>query len=126
MFEDLMRRNKSVKGFREAARCKVCHLATPPPKGDDDFVLAHAKNYRGVSIADTGITAAWLRLKLWQLEMLVLQSVCKDWNMLFFAAPGEGRTAEGFLKPEFYEKDATHANAAYGELMLTELENHVW
>ena len=125
-FEDSMRRNKYVKGFCETARCKVCHLAPPPPKGDNDFVLEHAKTYRGMSAAETGITPAWLRLKLWELEMLVLQSVCKDWNMQFFNAPEQSRTVDGFLKPEFYGKDATHANIPYGELMLTELENHVW
>lgn len=122
MFKDMAERHKKIARLREKARCRVYHLATPPPKGDDAFIKARMTRYRERSVAEAGLNHAATRLKLWKLEMRVLAHLCGEWSMQLLLPPAETQTTEGFLKPEYYGNDATHANAAYGELVLRQLE----
>ena len=79
-------------------------------------------SYRARLVAEAGVNRAATRLKLWKLEMRVLAYLCAEWTIQLLLPPAEAQTAEGFLKPEYYANDATHANAAYGELVLRQLE----
>jgi len=121
-YERFMERNGSIRRIRQAAPCAVYHLSTPPPKGDNNFLIERTRRYREQLIAEIGISSPKLRLKLWDLEMRVLRVMCESWGVSFVFAPDEARSVEGFLKPEYYANDATHANAAYGELVLRQLE----
>lgn len=114
--------NKKIAGLRAKARCPVYHLATPPPKEDSAFIMARIVRYRDRLVAEAGVNHAATRLKLWKLEMRVLAQLCAEWSMHLVLPPVEAQTPEGFLKPEYYADDATHANAAYGELVLRQLE----
>lgn len=114
--------NKKIAGLRARARCRVYHLATPPPKEDGAFILAQAGRYRDRLVAEAGVNRAATRLKLWKLEMRVLAHLCGEWTIRLLLPPAEAQTTEGFLKPEYYANDATHANAGYGELVLRQLE----
>jgi hypothetical protein len=114
--------NKKIVALRNKARCHVCHLATPPPKEDGGFIMALTARYRDRLVAEAGLNPAAIRLKLWKLEMRVLAHLCAGWTMHLMLPPVEAQTPEGFLKPEYYANDATHANAAYGELVLRQLE----
>jgi hypothetical protein len=114
--------SKKIAKLRGKARCSVYHLATPPPKEDEAFIMARAVHYRDRVVAEAGLNPAATRLKLWKLEMRALAHLCARWNMLVLPPPAEAQTPKGFLKPEYYANDATHANAAYGELVLQQLE----
>jgi hypothetical protein len=114
--------SKKIDMLREKARCPVYHLATPPPKEDCEFILAWSVLYHGRVVAEAGLNPAATRLKLWKLEMRVLAHLCAGRSMSLMLPPVEAQTPEGFLKPEYYANDAAHANAAYGELVLRQLE----
>lgn len=115
--------NQLIKDLREAAYCPVYHLSTPPPKEDNQYIEARVVRYRERQVSEVGINSSCTRLKLWKLEMRVLEQLCIEWGMLLLPPPAGSQTAEGYLKHEFYADDATHANAAYGELVLKQLEN---
>lgn len=122
MFREANERNGSIAALRSKARCRVYHLATPPPKEDSEFIMARTARYHERSIAEAGVNLASIRLKLWKLEMRVLAQLFTEWNVHLVLPPAEAQTAHGFLKPDYYANDATHASAAYGELVLRQLE----
>ncbi|WP_341487071.1 hypothetical protein [Pararhizobium sp. A13] len=104
-------------------KAKVVLLATPPVKGDDDFIRAKLKlkNYRGQSIDEVGVTPASIRAKLWRLEMRCVESYCIDINAEFLPVPDAAFTDEGFLRTDLYGSDATHANVKYGAMVVEQL-----
>jgi hypothetical protein len=122
LLENFMTQNKSVRRIRDAAPCRVHHLYTPPPKQDGDYIAQRAKFYRGLSVSKIGISSADLRLKLWRVEMDILCALCEAWNISPVAAPEEAFSPQGFLDRKYYGDDATHANVAYGELVLRKVE----
>jgi hypothetical protein len=122
MFKGMTDPKKKILALRRKARCPVYHLATPPPKEDGEFIKARVARYRDRLVAEAGVNAPATRLKLWKLEMRVLAHVCAEASMHLVLPPVEAQTPEGFLKPEYYCNDATHANAGYGELVLRRLE----
>lgn len=122
MLKVMAQPNKKIAALRAKARCPVYHLATPPPKEDGAFIMARMTRYRERLVAEAGVNHAATRLKFWKLEMRVLAHLCAEWTMHLVLPPVEAQTPEGFLKPEYYADDATHANAGYGELVLRQLE----
>jgi hypothetical protein len=122
VFKVMTEPNKKIAALRNKARCRAYHLATPPPKEDGGFITARITRYRDRLVAEAGVNHAATRLKLWKLEMRVLAHLCSQWSIQLLLPPAETQTTEGFLKPEYYADDATHANAAYGELVLRQLE----
>jgi hypothetical protein len=59
---------------------------------------------------------------MWHLQVDVLLKLTVDFNIGLLLPPDSTLTPLGFLDPAFYANDATHANAAYGELVLQQLE----
>lgn len=123
MFYTTAGKNKQIMALRDGASCPVYHLSTPPPKKDNQYIEARVVRYRERQVSEVGINSPCTRLKLWKLEMRVLKQLCTEWGMLLLPPPAGSQTAEGYLKHEFYADDATHANAAYGELVLQQLES---
>lgn len=112
-----------IATLREAAARPIYHLLPPPPKESAAHILQrHESEFAKADIATNGVTPAPIRLKLWRLQCAVLQSLCTEWGVRLLPPPDGTQTPEGFLKPEYYKNDATHANPAYGELVLRQLE----
>lgn len=113
---------KILEAVREAARCAVVQLAPPPPKADEAHLLRTIETYfaeRG--IREHGIAPAPVRLKVWRVQVLVLRALCAEIGVAVLPVPDAALTPEGFLDPAFYARDATHANAAYGALVLRQI-----
>ncbi|WP_417682154.1 hypothetical protein [Roseibium sp.] len=114
-----------LRRIRESTVAPIFHLATPPPKKDEDFILNRVNSYRSRSAHKSGISPSQFRLKLWQMEMEVLSESCAEFGITLLPPPPWTTDAEGYLEPVCYAPDATHANAFYGELVLRQLENLV-
>jgi hypothetical protein len=109
--------------LREAAKRPIYHLTPPPPKESAEHILQRSESaFRNAGLATKGVTPAPIRLKLWRLQCALLQALCDESGVRLLPPPEGTQTAEGFLKPEYYRNDATHANVAYGELALRQLE----
>ncbi|MBW9064487.1 hypothetical protein JNB71_14255 [Rhizobium herbae] len=110
-----------TRKITQATTAKVVVLATPPVKGDNDFIRSKLKNYRGHNVEESGVTPAAIRAKLWRLEMLCLAAHCAKSRLEFIPAPKEAITIDGFLRADLYGGDATHANADYGAMVINQL-----
>jgi hypothetical protein len=114
----------------KAANCQPALCGTPPPKGDN-ALLHHllAKEayfirlaaHMGVRLQDVELSPPLLRLKLWSVLQWMMADVCKTHAIPFVGVPSSVQTEEGFLKQEYWAHDATHANAAYGAVIIEHL-----
>ena len=100
-------------------------VGTPPPKASA-LVRANLSTEKwfeptatalGLELADLPITAEMTRLALWRLLQGRLCEIAADAGVSFLPAPELAATADGFLHAELSSPDATHANAAYGDLV---------
>jgi hypothetical protein len=107
-----------------AAGGRVVLCGTPPPKGDAGLVrdrILHEDYFRqtaerlGFDLADVEISPPVLLYKLWRVMQNSLNDVATRHGARFMPVPPALRTAEGFLHPDYYAGDVTHANHAYGD-----------
>jgi hypothetical protein len=113
----------SLTALRKATKARVIHLLAPPPKRDNAHILRHHESrFADENIAGLGVSSPELRLKFWNLQSRILQEVCQELDIEVLGPPAGALDEDGFLAPEFYASDATHANVAYGELVLAQAE----
>lgn len=122
MFERRTGTSKRIEILKKCSSVRVFHIMPPPPKEDNEFISSKTSRYRDNNVADTGIAPPELRLRLWKIELQVLDKICKEWGITLLPPPIETLDDNGFLKQEFYAEDATHANSEYGALILKQLE----
>lgn len=102
-------------------------LGSPPPKEDD----AHCRKYLekepgygriaaslGFSLDTVELSPALMRYKHWAVLQKVVKKLAAEFSVDFIPAPVEAQSEQGFLKRNLWAEDATHANSAYGELVL--------
>ena len=75
-----------------------------------------AKQMGGVESA--AITDPYVRLKLWHVLQDLIAEAATRHGACFIPVPDGLKDKEGFLKPEHWANDVTHANEVYGEIML--------
>ncbi|MDD2759961.1 MAG: hypothetical protein PHH11_06665 [Methylomonas sp.] len=122
MFYGVCQKNKRIGELKSQATVPVYHLMTPPPKEDNEYIKAKTSRYRDKIIGEHDINKPELRLALWNLEMSAVKQFCEGLDVNVIEPPFESISEHGFLKPHFYGGDATHANRAYGELVLYQLK----
>lgn len=112
-----------LKRYRKAGAGRVYALAPPPPKEDDEFVRTRSESlFRANGIEEAGVTPAIVRLKLWAVQVRLMREMFTPLKVEVIDPPSEALTPVGFLAPEFYGKDATHANKEYGDMVLDLLD----
>lgn len=129
---------KSIAGLRAVIGqlragdhpCAITVIGTPPPKGDNDRLRAHlhVEPYfakmalsRNMDLAEVPLSNPLLRLKLWSLVQQMTREVAEALSCVFVPAPADAQDEHGFLRPEFWADDITHANHVYGRLQLSQL-----
>lgn len=113
---------RNVTSLQEVASGAVVHLAPPPPKADEAHILRSVETYFiEQGLTHYGVTDAAIRLKMWRVQTMILRELCGKAGVIFLPSPAETLTPEGFLAPEFYAKDATHANRRYGQSVLNQI-----
>ncbi len=113
----------SLKALRDATRARVVHVLAPPPKRDNEHILKHHESRFALdNIVGLGVSPPELRMKFWKLQRRILEDVCEEFGIEVLPPPPAALDEEGFLAPEYYASDATHANPAYGELVLVQAD----
>ena len=108
--------------IRQETRARVFHLAPPPPKEDNEFIAANLEsNFVDESSEIPTIARPTLRLKCWRTQQEILTKLCAEAQIGLIMPPNEAVTPAGYLRPEFYGRDSTHANRRYGELVLKQI-----
>ena len=104
--------------------------APPPPKDDDDLIRRRVlmeQGFRvrleqlGVSPETVRFSPPLLRLKLWELTQDLLRDAVEGAGGVYVQCPPEARDDRGLLRREFWNEDITHANKAFGNLMLDQM-----
>lgn len=123
MFASLKRgHGKQLLRIAKASAAPVFCLSAPAPKEDEAHILRGADTYfRNAGISEIGVSPAPLRLKLWELQDRALAKFCAEAQVTFLPNPPGTREAGGYLERAYYAGDATHANAAYGRLVLDQI-----
>ena len=115
-----------VSQLASAAPCPVYHLAPPPPKRDDDFIRSnHETQFAARGLTDNGVSPAPLRYKLWKLQTDLTQRIYEKAGVKQLMPPQKALDEDGYLRPDFYAKDATHANKKYGTLVLRQIKSSI-
>ena len=124
-FNDAMRRGflRSIVDLRDYCGDKFVHIISPPPIGDDRHILDNPGGYFSDKV-HLGVAPASLRGKLYRLHTRVVVEFCRENGIPTLSPPAEAVTEDGFLARPFWKNDPTHANAAYGRLVLEQLRGH--
>lgn len=125
VFEHGLRKGdgKSLEALREATRAHVIHVIPPPPKADNAFIEQnHETLFAQNNLEEHGVSPPALRMKYWKLQTRILAQICEELRIEVMMPPSVTVGTDGFLRPEFYAQDATHANYQYGEKLMREVE----
>lgn len=111
-----------LREISKSTSARVFHLIPPPPKQDNEFIAAHAEGYfADVGLQDFGPTRPDLRLKCWKMQLAALVALCRELAIGLIMPPPKAVTLEGYLSPEYYAKDVTHANRRYGAAVIEQI-----
>jgi hypothetical protein len=116
-----------IQQIRKASPVVPVIVGTPPPKEDNEAIrtmlskeaaFVRIAERLGTDLATVRMSSPVLRLKLWCLLQDQMAEVARATGARFCAVPAEVCTEAGFLRPEYWVRDATHANLRYGRIML--------
>ena len=120
LFREHVENNPFFMQMVDMAPCRVAHIFPPPPK--ESF----AKSGKTRIIEGVTVRLEYApkdhRLALWKLEEKLAADYLTRQKVIHYSVPIRACTPEGFLAPAYHAKDATHANHAFGELLLLDLE----
>ncbi|MEM1365370.1 MAG: hypothetical protein AAGH82_06415 [Pseudomonadota bacterium] len=103
------------------------HIQSPPIVGDQEFAQAHMGEFFAKDAdGDEAIVApAYFRQKIWIIQSELFKHEAARLGYGSIAPPEQSMDEGGFLKSVYYSTDSTHANSAYGELLIQQLENSI-
>lgn len=111
-----------VMSLREAGVQRTLHLAPPPPKANVDHILSGAESvFAAWGIREKGVSPALLRQSIWDLQFEATRENLEPRGVEVVPPPPGTQEPEGYLLPEYYSTDATHANAAYAARVLDQI-----
>lgn len=119
--EDLARGNAllvwaDIAAAARAAGARPILVPPPPPIADEAHIRAHPGRF-GALVARHGLNPPALRRKLWLLYRDALARAAAQDGGTFVDVPDE-IFEDGFLARCYWQGDPTHANGAYGAIML--------
>ena len=105
--------------LRDMFGAPVTHICTPPPFREiaEGAVLPrvfHDKMHLGVAPAS-------LRKKIYFTHSAIARHWCAQHGIAFRDPPRVASDSDGYLKAQYCSADPTHANAAYGRLVLDDI-----
>lgn len=122
-----------IKGTFQALACikaefpdvGFAQIESPPANGDNDFIRSHLGDYFQATCTPeqiNAISSPAQRYKFWRLQSEMYAQKCEELGIDYINVPERAISADGFLPPEFFGSDSTHANAAYGRMILDSIE----
>lgn len=96
-------------------------LPAPPPV-NSDIILDNPGSF-AEKVALHGVTSDEVRLRVWLHQTRLMQQIAAECGLFFLELPQEVFSDSGLLHERFQGRDPTHANAAYGKLIIRHLAN---
>lgn len=100
-------------------------IECPPANGDNEFVRTHLGNYFEANFTPQELNALSTpvqRYKFWRLQSQMYAEKCAELGIDYIRVPDQALSVGGFLRPEHFGEDSTHANSTYGRIILDLLE----
>jgi hypothetical protein len=114
--------------LKRYVRSRALVLPAPPPISSD--IILETPGTFAEKVTLHGVTPDELRVRAWLHQTRLTQQIATECGLFFFDLPQEVFSDDGLLHKRFQGKDPTHANAAYGELIVRHLvgllENPDW
>ncbi|MBV9914484.1 MAG: hypothetical protein JOZ93_18035 [Sinobacteraceae bacterium] len=104
--------------IRAQLRGPIWALEPPPPQPDEEHIRSYAEPVFQDLISRRGIAPRTFRYKLWRLQSLLLKEFYAASGIGFIPVPDGCQDENGMLAKDYWGKDATHANASFGRLIL--------
>ena len=95
-------------------------LVPPPPPATPGHILAHPGKIEA-RLARRGVSPAPVRLAAWKHQLQLLRATAKEVGIEFLEPPEGSQSGDGLLRAEFNADDASHGNAKYGALVLSDI-----
>jgi hypothetical protein len=96
----------------------------PPPPLPRQRVLECPKEFLGFFDL-RNLSEDRIRRKMWLSQLSLMEEICREWQITFVEPPREALDPNGMLAPEFWGKDASHGNDAYGKRMICHILSHI-
>jgi hypothetical protein len=109
-----------LKWLKSITELPVYVLCVPPIIGSESFIRHHPVGF-AEQISQYGIGPRKIRYKLWWLQAALQKQISQTCGAVFLPAPPAAINHDGCLRQEYYSKDAVHANAEYGALIIGQL-----
>jgi hypothetical protein len=119
-----------LKEMREVAGPGVIVVGTPPPRGNlqrlrqalvREPFFVNITAALGCDVSTIALAPELLHLKMWLVMQDMMRTLAETHGMPFCPCPADALTPKGFLREDLWADDMTHANCAYGALMLRDL-----
>ncbi len=108
-----------MRNIRAFYSCTVTHVMPPPPIALEDISNMLDRALR--SMGEFTTAPVWHRLRCYRIYCSVLSDFCAKEGFLSLDPPDDAASDEGFLKTEYYGRNATHANDKYGLLLFQKI-----
>jgi len=118
---------KMMEALAQTAPGGVVHLEPPPVYADegrlalDSPALPIYQEYQAAHRHRVKVSSRYLRYKLWRLHSQILMEFCHRHGIEFVPHPPMTADSQGFLEEAYY-LEPMHANDAYGDLVLCQME----
>lgn len=115
-----------LQSMKSLTQTPVILAPAPPPMEEFSSIDRGSSDPRiDAQVEQFGVAAPVLRYKFWRLCEEIYQEKAAAHGVTFLPLPLESHTAEGFRRPDYFGPDWIHANIAYGELVLKQLDQIV-
>ncbi len=108
-----------LQGLKSLTKAPIILAPAPPPMEEFSAISDPRLN---AQVEQFGIADPVLRYKFWKLCEEIYQEKAVAHGVTLLPVPPESHAAEGFRRPEYFGPDWLHANVAYGELVLKQLD----
>lgn len=113
---------KRILAIADAGPQRTVHLMAPPPKDNEAHILKKVEtDFAAKGIMEKGVSPAPLRQRMWGIQNEALKVVLSKSSVDLLPPPDKTMQPDGFLKPEYYASDATHANMKYGAEVIQQV-----
>lgn len=104
---------------RAAFAGPIHQIASPPPFRDPPAGIEWPAAF--IDQLDRGFTPPAVRLKLYRAHCAVVRAACAEFDIGYLEYPPQATDADGYLRDKYWTREPTHANGAYGNLVLDQI-----
>lgn len=114
-----------LNALQQYPNVHIIHLEGPRPSDNTKAIWESRELFlRGKSAEHVSVNDPNLRLKLWFVQSLLTQEICKSTGATYMTPPEEALDERGFLRQDLMV-DAIHGNHEFGRMTLNKIEKFI-